>query len=160
MLKLIIFLLSVLTLFSQDISLLEKDNGFLNFKLGKSKAQQGTIDCKGMFQLKQKCFPVPMPEKYNDIPIKKITLYFYKDKLHSIEIKTEGEQASQTMLLELQMKYGNGKQVGYAPHYEWKTPNILLTYDENLLTGNAIITFLHIPTQKQLEKDYKAMYGF
>ncbi len=158
--KIFLFLLSGITfLFSQELSVLEKDKGIFGYVLGGTKADQGHLDCRGYFQMKQKCIPVPMPKKYEEVPIKKILLYFYNKKLHSIEIKIEGEQASQTMLLYLQMKYGEGKQKGYAPHYTWQTENILLTYDENLLTHNAIITFLHIPTQKQLEKDYRKMYG-
>ncbi len=154
-----LFLFGLSFLFSQDLSRLEKERGFLGYVLGGSKAEQGNLDCRGFFQLKQKCFPVPMPKQYEDVPIKKVTLYFYNQKLHSLEIKIEGEQASQTMLLYLQMKYGEGKQDGYAPHYTWQSENILLVYDENLFTHNATITFLHIPTQKQLEKDYRKMYG-
>jgi len=137
---------------------LDREYGLLGYRLETPIEKISKIHCSGTFQFKQKCISTESLF-FEAIPVKKAIFYFYQNRLHSMELHFEGRENSQTALLYLQLKYGEGLQKGYAPHFEWHGERTLLVYDENLLTGNAVVRIESIPLQQQLEKDYIHLYG-
>lgn len=78
---------------------------------------------------------------------------FYRDLLHTIQIRVEGEEASQQLLILLQTFFGEGKQEGYAPRYRWQGNKATLLYDQNILTRNTLVRMESLELQKKLERE-------
>lgn len=151
------FCLTSLILCAQS-GLLDEEYGLLGYRLETKIEKISGLRCLGTFQFKRKCLKTDTLY-FDEIPVKKAIFYFYQNRLHSMEFFFEGRENAQTVLLYLKLKYGEGIQKGYAPHYEWYGQRTILVYDENLLTGNAVVRVESIPLQRQLERDYIQLYG-
>ncbi len=103
---------------------------------------------------------LPYSLKDGDIILKKVKAYVYRNQLYMVVYQVEGLEQSETYLMYLKMRYGEGKQKGYAPHYEWENEQIRLVYDRNLFSGNTEVRWEYLPIIRHLEKQYRNAYGF
>jgi len=90
---------------------------------------------------------------WEGIRLAEVRYAFYRGKLHTIQVRVEGEEASRALLLLLETFFGPGKQDGYAPRYRWVGQRASLLYDQNILTRNAEVRLESLVLQRQLEKD-------
>ncbi|MCS6789588.1 MAG: hypothetical protein NZ580_01200 [Bacteroidia bacterium] len=112
----------------------------------------------GTFQRKQ-WYRSPRDTSWEGVPLKEVKYAFYRGRLHTIQIKIEGEEASQAALVLLRTFFGEGKQEGYAPRYRWMGNRAYLIYDQNILTRNTEIRLESLLLQRQLEEDAFREWG-
>lgn len=133
MLKLIIpvFLVVSIRCFSQDISELDKRNGFKDIKLG------STIDSVTGYKLQKefkekdeypaKLYSIDNPEyeKIGEVKVNKVELKTYKDLIY--EIKVVANKDSRLMKA-LESLYGKADYDVKNDTYFWKTENLILKF--------------------------------
>ncbi|RMF46548.1 MAG: hypothetical protein D6750_10200 [Bacteroidetes bacterium] len=107
---------------------------------------------KGTFQRKV-WYRSSLDTMWEGIRLAEVRYAFYRGKLHTIQVRVEGEEASRALLLLLETFFGPGKQDGYAPRYRWVGQRASLLYDQNILTRNAEVRLESLVLQRQLEKD-------
>ncbi|MCX8111586.1 MAG: hypothetical protein N3E49_00090 [Bacteroidia bacterium] len=107
---------------------------------------------KGSFQRKT-WYRSSTDTSWEGIPLKEVKYGFYKGKLHTIQIRIEGPEASEAALVLLETYFGRGKQEGYAPRYRWVGQKAALLYDQNILTRNTEIRLESLVLQRELEQD-------
>ena len=133
MLKLIIPIILVVSIrcFSQDISELDKRNGFKDIKLG------STIDSVTGYKLQKefkekdeypaKLYSIDNPEyeKIGEVKVNKVELKTYKDLIY--EIKVVANKDSRLMKA-LESLYGKADYDVKNDTYFWKTENLILKF--------------------------------
>jgi len=107
---------------------------------------------KGTFQRKV-WYRSSLDTVWEGIRLAEVRYAFYRGRLHTIQVRVEGEEASRALLLLLETLFGPGKQDGYAPRYRWVGQRAALLYDQNILTRNAEVRLESLVLQRQLEKD-------
>jgi len=78
-----------------------------------------------------------------DATLKDIHYSFYKGKLESIILKTEGYNNSQALLAALQAQYGPGDKTNpYRKYYLWGSKRVLMSFTQNSVNddGSVLIT--------------------
>lgn len=90
---------------------------------------------------------------WEGIRLAEVRYAFYREKLHTIQVRIEGAEASEAMRVLLETLFGPGKQDGYAPRYRWIGQRALLVYDQNILTRNTEVRLESLVLQRQLERD-------
>jgi hypothetical protein len=74
-----------------------------------------------------------------------IRYVFYKEQLAAVAIVTKGESNSRGVLKILQVAYGNGYQGNeYIEEYYWYGQKVIMSYDQDSITGDAIILIFSI----------------
>lgn len=102
----------------------------------------------------------PSDTLWEGIRLAEVRYAFYRDKLHTIQVRIEGAEASEAMRVLLETLLGPGKQEGYAPRYRWIGQRATLIYDQNILTRNTEVRLESLVLQRQLERDaYKQFEG-
>lgn len=134
--------------------------GLLDLKLEtpQSAFSPSALIPKGTFQRKS-WYRWAVDTSWMGVRIGQIHLAFYRQKLHTIELKTASEQESEALLIILQALFGEGKQDGYAPRYRWQGQRASLLYDQNILTRSATIRLESLALQHQLEADVYKEYN-
>lgn len=107
---------------------------------------------KGTFQRKV-WYRSTLDTVWEGIRLAEVRYAFYRGKLHTIQVRVEGEEASRALLVLLETMFGPGKQEGYAPRYRWVGQRAALLYDQNLLTRNTEVRLESLVLQRQLERD-------
>lgn len=107
---------------------------------------------KGTFQRKV-WYRSTLDTVWEGIRLAEVRYAFYRGKLHTIQVRVEGEEASRALLVLLETRFGPGKQDGYAPRYRWIGQRATLLYDQNLLTRNTEVRLESLVLQRQLEQD-------
>jgi len=107
---------------------------------------------KGTFQRKV-WYRSALDTVWEGIRLAEVRYAFYRGRLHTIQVRVEGEEASQALRVLLETLFGPGKQDGYAPRYRWVGQRATLLYDQNILTRNAEVRLESLVLQRQLEKD-------
>lgn len=95
---------------------------------------------------------------WQGIRIQEIQLAFYRDKLHTVEMKLSRPEDAEAFLVLLETYLGKGKQDGYAPRYRWQGERASLLYDQNILTKATVIRLESLVLQRQLERDVYKEY--
>ncbi len=95
----------------------------------------------------------PADTLWEGIPLAEVRYAFYREKLHTIQVRVEGDEASKALLVLLETLFGPGKQDGYAPRYRWIGQRAVLVYDQNILTRNTEVRLESLVLQRQLERD-------
>ncbi len=130
----------------------------LRLEMPQSAFSPSTLIPKGTFQRKT-WYRWAVDTSWMGVPISQVQLAFYRQKLHTIELKTATDQDSEALLVILQTLFGTGKQEGYAPRYRWQGQKATLLYDQNLLTRSATIRLESLVLQRQLEADVYRDYN-
>lgn len=84
-----------------------------------------------------------------------IRYVFYKGRLESIVLTTEGARNSQALLATLRAQYGPGdKPNPYRQHYVWSTKHVLMTFDQQASVGDGkvLITSKLLHGQQQADE--------
>ncbi len=97
-------------------------------------------------------------KNFEGIEIEQVRYFFYEKKLHSIVIKTkENAEQAELLLGWLKLMFGEGKQFGFAPRYNWKGKKVEIFYDKNIITHQVEWKIFDISLQKEYEKIYKKL---
>lgn len=126
--------------------------GLLGWRLESPQSAFSSLIPKGTFQRKT-WYRSPTDTVWEGIPLAEVKYAFYKGKLHTIQIRVNGEEASTAMLILLETLFGKGQQDGYAPRYRWKGERAILLYDQNILTRNTEVRMESLILQRELERD-------
>ncbi len=126
--------------------------GLLGHTLEAPQSSFAGLIPKGTFQRKA-WYRSTTDTVWEGIRLAEVKYAFYKGKLHTIQIRIEGEDASAAALVLLEVLFGKGKQDGYAPRYRWIGQRATLLYDQNILTRNTEIRMESLTLQKELERD-------
>ncbi len=90
------------------------------------------------------------------VPLKFCRLFFWENKLHSIELKASGPSGDELRLW-IESVFGAGEKtdnMGYR--YQWMLPTIRILWDQNLATKDGMATF----TAEAVHRSYyKFMYN-
>jgi hypothetical protein len=125
------FLLVISTSFGQDLSELEKRNGFKEIKLG------SLIDSVKGFKLKKEFkerdeYPAKLYEvehtdyeKIGEVKVHKIELKTYKDLIYEINVITAKDER---LMKALESLYGKSDYDMKNETYFWKTDNLILKF--------------------------------
>ena len=91
-----------------------------------------------------------------DYELKGITYVFYKDKLSTIILTTEGLTNSRGLFNIIQTQYGNGfKSNQYLEGYVWTGKRTNMVYDQNSITDDASLFIISKPMSKLKENGDK-----
>lgn len=126
--------------------------GLLGYVLESPQSSFRGLIPKGTFQRKG-WYRSTTDTVWEGIPLAEVKYAFYKEKLHTIQLRIEGADASAAMLILLETYFGKGKQDGYAPRYRWVGQRAVLTYDQNILTRNTEVRMESLILQRELERD-------
>lgn len=97
-------------------------------------------------------------KNFEGIEIEKVHYFFYNKKLYSIVIKTkESSEQAELLLGWLNLMFGEGKQVGFAPRYSWKGKKVEMLYDKNIITHQVEWRIIDVTLQKEYEKYHKKL---
>jgi hypothetical protein len=139
---------------AQNLDMLEMMNGFMGATLGDSLHKIPDLKRVGNFEKKTRYRQNPPGMTLEGVTLEWVDYLFYEDRLHSIYMRSLGEESSKVLLKILEQFFGEGKQIGFAPRFEWKTQNVKLVYDRNLLTGNADVRFISLPIDNLFRQVY------
>lgn len=133
--------------------------GLLGYQLETPRSAFGGLIPKGTFQRKV-WYRSSTDTLWEGIRLAEVRYAFYRDRLHTIQIKVEGTEASEAMRVLLETLLGPGKQDGYAPRYRWIGQRATLLYDQNILTKNTEVRLESLVLQQELEREaYKDFQG-
>lgn len=151
----ILSLFFALPLQAQSMDALDEQYGFLGYSFEMPLDSVKTLRMKDRYLKKQRYVPINGSLSLLDVELSRVYFLFYEGRLHSVMIRTEGEEESDNVLNTLNMLYGAGKQDGFAPRYNWKGERTTIFYDKNLLTKNAEIVVESVPMQKEFNKKWR-----
>ncbi len=126
--------------------------GFLSLEIDRRAFSSSSLIPKGTYQRKT-WHRWDVDTAWQGIRIQEIQLAFYRDKLHTIEVKLSRSEDAEAFLVLLETYLGKGKQDGYAPRYRWQGERASLLYDQNILTKTTVIRLESLVLQRQLERD-------
>jgi len=129
----------------------------LSLEMDRHSFSPSSLIPKGTFQRKA-WYRWAVDTAWQGIPLSEIHLAFYRDKLHTIEIKLSRPKDAEAFLILLETYLGKGKQDGYAPRYRWQGEKAFLLYDQNILTKTTVIRLESLVLQRQLERDVYREY--
>lgn len=129
----------------------------LSLEMDRHSFSPSSLIPKGTFQRKA-WYRWAVDTAWQGIPLSEIHLAFYRDKLHTIEIKLSRPEDAEAFLILLETYLGKGKQDGYAPRYRWQGERASLLYDQNILTKTTLIRLESLVLQRQLERDVYREY--
>ncbi|MCS7162115.1 MAG: hypothetical protein NZ958_02130 [Bacteroidia bacterium] len=132
--------------------------GLLGRKLESPITEFSGLIPKGTFQRKQ-WYRSPQDTMWEGIPLADVRYAFYQNRLHTIQLRVQGKEASAAMLVLLETLFGKGKQEGYAPRYRWIGQKAVLLYDQNILTQNTEVRLESLVLQRKLEEDLYYEYN-
>jgi hypothetical protein len=157
---LLVILLQVpVWLSAQSVEALDKEYGFMGFKLAQNLDSLKGFRYKTRYMKKDVFVRDSMPLEYAGVKFSAVSFIFYKKLLHSIIIKTEGANQSQNLLDLLQLYYGEGVQDGMAPRFIWNGKKVYMVFDQNLLTKNAELVIESKAVQNYFAHDMQARFG-
>lgn len=147
----LLLLLSGLSLQAQNAQL-DEDNGVLGFHLGAHRDSVPMhLDMAGKYQHLNRFHPHADSLDYNGIPVSNVTLYYWDNHLHSIDLKTKGEGTSQMLSL-IEALYGEGTDVAnFDAQKYWQGEKATLVLDQNIVTKDATWSWMCEDVQKKYE---------
>lgn len=145
---------------SQDIGSLDIQYGLFGVKLGTHIDSLSGFERKGRYQKKTEYIRPDRREILGPAQLSEVTYLFHRKQLHSIRIRTKGDEQSDAVLDFLQTFYGTGKRPTASPRITWNGKRIVLVYEKNLLTHNAEILLISKDIDRLFRKDYHVMDGY
>lgn len=151
----VLFSFTVVCSFSQDISELEKRNGFKDIKLGTPadsvKGVKFKKEIKAQDQFPAKLYSVSHPdyEQIGEVKIKEIELKSYKDLIYEIRIVAHKDPR---LMKALQSLYGKADYDIINEIYFWKGRDILLKFQSE--SKNSIeLVYISFPVIAMMKVD-------
>lgn len=121
---------------------LDQDNGILGYRLGYPPDSMLDIRRDGKSQRLMRYRPVEFEQSLGEIPLKSVRLFFWEDKLHSIEVKTSGTN-SDALRDWLANRYGEGsKEDAMGFRFSWEGAQIRVFFEQNIISHDALTTFV------------------
>jgi len=140
---------------AQSLAALDAQEGFFDFRFGaRMDTLKGTFIKFDNFQKKERFTLKGQVLDFSGVPLRDVRYVFYDQRLHSIIVRTETAPHSDALLEVLVLFYGPGVQDGMSPRYYWKGQRVWMSYDKNLLNGNATVEIMSVEMQKLFEKDF------
>ncbi len=138
-----------------DYAALDAQNGFFDYELGASLDTLDGFVYDGQSQKKERYLVKSLPLEYAGVKFKSVHFLFYRKRMHSIVLRTEGLAQSEALLELLKLYYGPGEQDYLAPSYRWPGKVVKLTYEMNLLTKNAEAVFESVEMQHVFSREWR-----
>jgi hypothetical protein len=88
------------------------------------------------------------------VRIDKTRLFFFRRRLHSAELTVRGQANAEVLLWWLQTQFGEGEQMNSAAWYRWRGQLVVLSYEQNILTRDAIVRIESISMQRAIERGF------
>jgi hypothetical protein len=77
--------------------------------------------------------------------------------MHTIRITTKGISNSRALLEVLRQAYGPASKPNrFMERYQWDASKVIVTYDENSITRDAVVWFFSEPLVAEQKADQKA----
>lgn len=151
----IVFIFAWLTTQSQDLSELEKRNGFKDIKLGT------IIDSLKGYKLKKKfmeqnefpakLYSVEHPDyaKIGEVKVNKVEVKTYKDLTYEITVVTDKDTR---IMKALESIYGKSDYDLKQETYFWRSENIVLKFRSHS-KNNLEMVYEYLPAYKKMKED-------
>ncbi len=146
---------------SQTSDKLETDRGILGYRLGYPRDSIKGITRTGKTQGLEKFRPVNDTIFWRGIRVEALNLYFFRDSLHSVIVKVMDGRDSEKVKSFCEQLYGPGEKLDqFGTRHFWRSENIILNFEENMVSGSGTLSFFHIPLVNHLERHiYDKRYG-
>jgi hypothetical protein len=117
-------------------------------------AALGTLRRIGSFQGTERYAPAMDTLWVGGVRIDKARLFFFRRRLHSAELTVRGQANAEVLLWWLQTQFGPGEQLNSAAWYRWIGQLVVLNYEQNILTRDAIVRIESISMQRAIERGF------
>ena len=151
----LLFLLAFNSAFAQDLTELEKRNGFKDIKLGISVDSIQGAKLKKEFKEKDefpaKLFDVENPayEKIGEVAVKSVELKTYKNLIYEIQVVVNKDVR---VMKALESLYGKSDYDIKAEIYFWKSPSLTLKFGSHG-KHHLVLTYTSFPIHKMMKED-------
>lgn len=151
----LLFILAIQSVIGQDLSELEKRNGFKDIKLGISIDSVQGAKLKKEFKEKDefpaKIFTVNNPayEKIGEVTVKSVELKTYKDLIYEIQVVVDKDVR---LMKALESLYGKSEYDMKAEIYFWKSPNLILKFGSHG-KHHLELTYISFLVHKMMKDD-------
>ena len=138
---------------AQDLNLLDKDNGFMKFKLDSARAAQPYLKSIGK-QYKLERFRPYYDDSlfFQGIQLEKVILFFHKGECHSIDIKAYGTNGDR-LYAYFKRRYGDGEAANpQESNVAWYAKNVNMFYEKNFVSGMCKFSFY----SKRVHQKYRS----
>lgn len=143
------------------VASLDEDNGIMGFSLQAHVDSCEGIRKVGKHQQLMRYKPAMEPLQAEGVDLKYCYLYFWKNRLHSIELKTKGGDNTKLLLDKIVDWYGGGEQHNmFGTNRTWTGKYIRLFFEQNLISQDGTFTYM----DDEVHNDYykfmlKRRYG-
>ncbi len=151
----LLFVFTINTAFAQDLTELEKRNGFKDIKLGISVDSIQITKLKKEFKERDefaaKLFDVENPayERIGEVAVKSVELKTYKDLIYEIQVVVDKDIR---VMKALESLYGKSEYDMKSEIYFWKTPNLILKFGSHG-KHHLELTYISFPIHKMMKDD-------
>lgn len=145
---------------AQNTDALDADYGFFGVKLGDTLGRMPGMTRTGKYLKKDVYMRANQTMTAGSAELSRVEYLFYKERLHSIRIKTADDDNAQALLELLQAFYGEGKQDGMAPVYRWEGKRVRLKYEQNMLGKQAEVILESREIQNLFEQEWRLQGDF
>jgi hypothetical protein len=138
-----------------SLAYLDARNGFRDLKFGDPPLQgMRLVEDHG----DMKYYTQPSDDlTIGNAKIKEISYGFYKGRLSTVLLQTDGLINSRALLEVLRQAYGSGSRPNrFMDRYLWDGSRVLLYYDEKPISNDAIALFQSVPLRNEQTTDEKA----
>jgi hypothetical protein len=153
--SILLFVLALNSAWAQDISELEKQNGFNDIKLGmlvdSIRGAKLKKEFKERDEFPAKLFDVDNPayEKIDEVQVKSIELKTYKDIIYEIRLVVNKDVR---VMKALESLYGKSEYDMKGEIYFWKTPNLVLKFGSHG-KRHLELTYISLLVHKMMKED-------
>lgn len=124
------------------LKVLDDKNGFRTYRFGEDVAAYPNLKQQTFKGRKLQYIDPNENMRIGEADLKSITYFFYKGKLSSVLIETDGLVNSTRVKEALETQYGTGaKPNNFIDSYHWYGDKVSLTYKQNPITSDATIIF-------------------
>lgn len=149
--------LFVLSAFAQNLKKLDEKNGFRDAVFETDFAQFKNMVLKEDAGDTKYYSRTSDEMKIGGAELAELYYAFYKGKLATVVIKTQGTVNSVALLETLQGQYGAGYQSNrYLPDYNWFGKKVSMSYKRNSATGDATVYLRSEPMAEARKADQAA----
>ncbi|MEO7991898.1 MAG: hypothetical protein ABI663_20250 [Chryseolinea sp.] len=151
----LLFVFVINGVLGQDLSELDKRNGFKDIKLGISvDSIQGTKlkkEFKERDEFPAKLFDVENPayERIGEVPVKSVELKAYKNLIYEIHVVVDKDVR---VMKALESLYGKSEYDMKGEIYFWKTSNLVLKFGSHG-KHHLELTYISYPIHKMMKED-------
>ncbi len=151
----LLFVFAINGVLAQDLSELDKRNGFKDIKLGISvDSIRGTKlkkEFKERNEFPAKLFDVgdPAYEKIGEVPVKSVEIKAYKNLIYEIHVVVDKDVR---VMKALESLYGKSEYDMKAEIYFWKTTNLVLKFGSHG-KHHLELTYISYPIHKMMKED-------